>query len=91
MKISALPDNEYERLKKFMGLFYEWFGAKAHHSPEIHPVAVLEGFEKKSRSQAKRGLEMAINDCIEVSSDWSPERVAVADKRFLENHAPIAV
>jgi hypothetical protein len=83
--MSALSDDEYERLKRFMGLFYDWFEAKPHHPPEIHPVAVLEGFEKKSRAQAKRGLRMAINDCIEVSSDWGPERVAEADRRLLEH------
>ena len=83
----ALPDDVYGRLKKFMGFFYEWFEAKPHHPPEIHPLVVMEGLEKKSPSKARRGLEMAINDCVEVSSDWSPEQVAAADKRFLENGA----
>ena len=84
----TLPEDEYEKLKKFMGLFYEWFEAKPQHPPEVHPLVVMEGLEKKSRSQAKRGLEMAINDCVEVSSGWSPEVIALADKRFLLNGAP---
>jgi hypothetical protein len=87
-KMSAVLDEEYERLKKFMGLFYEWFEAKPQHPSEIHPVAVLEVLEKKSRAQAKRGLEMAINDCVEVSSSWSPELVESADKRFFEQDSP---
>ena len=83
-----MSEEEYEGLKRFMGLFYDWFKAKAHHRPESHPLAVLEGLEKKSHSHAKRGLEMAINDCVEDSSEWSPEVIALADKRFLLNYAP---
>lgn len=86
--MQAMTEEEYERLKKFMGLFYEWFEAKPHHPPEIHPLVVMKGLEKKSRSQAKRGLEMAINDCVELSSEWSPEVIALADKRFLLSGAP---
>lgn len=84
----AISNDEFERLKKFMGLFYEWFEAKPQHPPEIHPLVVMAGLEKKSRAQAKRGLEMAINDCVEVSSRWSPEVVAVANERFLAHGAP---
>jgi len=83
-----MTEAEYEGLKRFMSLFYEWFNAKPSHRPESHPLAVLEKLEKKSRSQAKRGLEMAINDCIEDSSEWGPEVVALADKRFTLNSAP---
>jgi hypothetical protein len=86
--MATLSDDEYQGLKKFMGLFYEWFEAKPNHPPEIHPVTVLEGFEKKSISQAKRGLVMAINDCIEVSVDWNAERVAAVDKELLKSGAP---
>lgn len=84
----TLPEDEYERLKKFMGLFYEWFEAKPHHPPEIHPLAVAMEIEKKSRSHAKRGLLMAISDFVEMSSDWTPERVAAADQRFRECEVP---
>ncbi len=31
---------------------------------------------------------MAISDFVEMSSDWTPEQVAAADKRFLENGVP---
>jgi hypothetical protein len=84
----ATSEPDYEGLKRFIGLFYAWYKAKPHHRPESHPLAALEELEKKSRSQAKRGLEMAINECIEDSSEWSPEAVAVADKRFLLNGSP---
>lgn len=85
---SASLDDEYERLKKFMGLFYDWFEAKPHHRPESHPLVVVAEIEKQSHAKAKSGLGMAINDIVEMSSDWTPEKVAAADKRFLENGAP---
>lgn len=85
--VIKMSDAEYERLKRFMGFFYEWFSAKPSHRPESHPLVVLEKLENNSRSRAKRGLEMAINDCIEHSSEWSPEVVALADKRFVLNGA----
>lgn len=83
-----MSEDEYQRLKRFMGLFYEWFLASPHHRPESHPLFVLETIEKKSRSQAKRGLEMALNDCVASSSEWPSEAVALADKRFALNDAP---
>jgi hypothetical protein len=85
---SKLSDDEYEGLKKFLGLFYDWFEAKPGHPPEIHPLAVAADIEKKSRSNAKRGLVMAIGDLVEMSSDWTPERVSAADMRFIENGSP---
>lgn len=83
-----MSEEEFEGLKKFLGFFYEWFEAKPQHPPEIHPLVVMAGLEQKSRSQARRGLEMAINDCVEVSSHWTPELVAVANERFVLNGAP---
>ena len=85
---ALLSDEEYERLKKFLGLFYDWFEAKPSHPAGIHPLRVAEGIERQSRAQAKRGLDMAISDLVETSSDWSPSRVADADKRFIASGVP---
>lgn len=82
MKKENLSTDDYEKLKTFMGLYFDWYMAKPHSKPENHPLRVIEISEKKSLSQAKRGLEMAINDCVEMSSDWTPEQVAEADARF---------
>lgn len=81
-------EKKYEELKKFVSLFYEWFMFKPHHRPESHPLVVLEKLENKSKAQAMRGLQIAINDCVEDSSEWSPEVVALVDKRFFLNGAP---
>jgi hypothetical protein len=83
-----VPDEQYERLKRFVGLFYEWYMVRPHFSPAVHPLTVLEGLEGQSLPKAKRGLGMAINDCVEMSSGWSPKQVAEADARFLNEGAP---
>lgn len=87
-KMPSMSEEEFEGLKKFLGFFYEWFEAKPSHPPEIHPLVVMEGLERQSISKARRGLEMAINDCVEASSQWDPELVAAANERFVLNGAP---
>lgn len=79
---------EYERLKRFMGLYYEWFEAKPEHPPEIHPVRVLEEIESRAPAGARKGLAAAINDIVEDSSDWLPDRVAKANSRFEAADSP---
>ncbi len=82
MKKEKLKPEAYEKLKVFMGLYFDWYMARPHSSPKSHPLLVLTEFEKTSLSQAGRGLEMAINDCVEMSSDWTPGQVAEADAKF---------
>jgi hypothetical protein len=85
-KQKPLPE-DYENLKKFLGFYLDWFLPKAG-KPEDHPLIFIAEVEKKSRANARRGLMMAISDFVEMSSDWTPEQVAAADKRFLENGVP---
>lgn len=47
--------------------------------PEIHPVAVLERFEKTSAVKARIGLGMAIGDLIEQTADFTSEQMAAVD------------
>jgi hypothetical protein len=79
---------QYERLKRFIGLFYDWYMKGPHSHPDSHPLVVMEGLVKKSPAKARSGLVMAVNDTVEMTSDWSREKVAEADRRFTENGAP---
>lgn len=88
MKTESLSTEEYAKLKSFMGLYFDWYMASPNSKPETHPLLILEATEKKSLSQAKRGLEMAINDSVEMSNDWTPEQVAEADKKFAKRGLP---
>lgn len=80
--MKSLSRDEYEKLKVFLGCFYDAYKKRPHNPPEIHPLAVCAGIEKASLANAKRGLLMAINDIVEDSSDWTPEQVAEADRRL---------
>lgn len=76
---------EYEKLKSFMALYDDWYVEGSWKKPENHPLKVMQEIENKySLSQAKRGLQMAINDIVEDTSGWRPERVAQADVRLAE-------
>ena len=75
--------NEFEKLKLFFRLYVKWF---------IPDEQRLHGFDFRLDeflanlpfSKAKNGLQMAVNDIIEMSCDWPLERVIEADDRFLE-------
>ncbi|MGJ7606264.1 hypothetical protein ACSFA7_18130 [Variovorax sp. LT1R20] len=73
---------DYENLKVFLGKFFDWYDAKPEMPPEVHPLHVAASIEKQSMSNAKKGLQMALNDIAEDTTKWSPERVAEADARF---------
>jgi hypothetical protein len=87
MSVSALSDEKYEQLKRFIGLFYDWYMSQPHLSSAVHPLKVMNDLEEQSAAKAKRGLGMAVNDCVEMSSGWNPEQVAEADARFLQHGA----
>jgi hypothetical protein len=46
---------------------------------------VAEKIELESKSNAKKGLQMAINDFVKFTGNCSPEKVTIADARFKEN------
>jgi hypothetical protein len=73
---------DYEKLKVFMGRFADWYWMRPDMPPEVHPLFVLEGFEKTSLANAKKGLQTAINDMVEDTAGWAPEQVAAADAKF---------
>lgn len=73
---------DYEKLKVFMGKFADWYWVRPDMPPEVHPLFVLGGFEKSSLANAKKGLQTAINDIVEDTTDWTPGQVAEADARF---------
>jgi hypothetical protein len=56
--------------------------------PEKHPVAVLDSFAERSPATARRGLAMAINDCLEESAFFSPSEVQAADADFAQHGLP---
>ena len=75
---------EYVDLKAFFAFFVERFMQRPNLPAELHPIAVLEAQEQKAPSRAFAGLRMAVNDCIDMSSDWSQSQVAALDAELGE-------
>lgn len=73
---------DYQKLKVFLGKFFDWYNARPDMPAEIHTLYVAEGIERRSMRDAKRGLQMAINDTVEDTSNWTPDAIAAADARF---------
>ena len=86
MDTEKISPGDYEQLKKFIVLYLDWFIPKAG-KPEDHPLIFIADLEKKSLASAKRALQMAINDTVEMTSSWGSEQVAEADERFAAHGA----
>lgn len=84
MPTNKLSDEDYARLKTFFMCYLDWFipDEQKSHDPEDQPLAFLGRLEDTSLTNAKRGLQMAINDMVEATSDWTQQQVAEADARF---------
>jgi hypothetical protein len=81
--LKLITNNEYKSLKKILNCYYEWYySEESIIPPQQSPNELLDKIEVASLVNAKRGLQMAINDIVEMSFDWSPQRIAEADKRF---------
>jgi hypothetical protein len=79
MSNSKLPDDDYQKLKAFLGYFSDRFMNASVVPLAQRPVAVLDKMEIKSMSSARKGLAMAINDCISMSDGWSAKKVFEID------------
>ena len=83
MNKEKLSSEDYEKLKIFMGFFFDLYKSNPGIKPEHHPLAVMERMIiEHSSANIRRALEMTINDMIEDSAAWHPEQVAEADVKF---------
>lgn len=79
-----------DALKGFLGWFYDHvLDPDGRHRAEVHPLAVLAGIERTSRRDARRGLVMAIEDCIDMSADLGPETIRAADAELAGKGLPL--
>jgi hypothetical protein len=86
MQANKLSIEDYERLKVFFVCYVDWFIPvhEKSQNPEDHPLVFLKKIEKTSLANAKKGLQMAVNDTVEATANWTPEAVAAADARFAD-------
>jgi len=66
---------EYGQLKEFFSVYVARFMNVDRLPPESHPMACLATLEKRSKALARRGLRQAVNDCVEMLSDFDRETV----------------
>jgi len=81
-----IAEHEYEELKAFFVAWFEEFPPAASLPSWGHPVAMLKATEERSRSRARLGLGMAINDILEESWSFPPARVAEFDAKLSAMH-----
>jgi hypothetical protein len=83
MSKQSSPNGDYQLLKVFLDRHFEWYTPKYPTTPPGSPSQFLEKLEETSPANAKKGLQMAINDIVEDTSEWTPQQVAEADARFI--------
>ncbi|MGK9164937.1 hypothetical protein KXR53_01495 [Inquilinus limosus] len=73
--------DDYEARKRFMGWFPERYMNINPDAPD-HPLKVLARFEATAPSKARKGLDMAINDCVEMAEGFRPDQMRAADEEL---------
>jgi hypothetical protein len=76
--LSPELEAEYLSLKAFFRVFIEYETSESIPL-DIHPLTMLDELERKAPKRALLGLKMAINDCVEMASDWQPSKVSQLD------------
>jgi hypothetical protein len=83
-RIQPAPDPEYATMKAFLSFYADRFFDLESLPPEKRPIACLEILEKMGAGTARRGLRMAINDCMERSSRFDRLQVEKLDSELRE-------
>jgi hypothetical protein len=78
----SLPNDDYQSLKIFLDRHFEWYAPKYPTTPPGSPSQFLARIEATSLPDAKKGLQMELNDIAEDTAEWTPEQVAAADARL---------
>ncbi|MEQ1954727.1 hypothetical protein [Mesorhizobium sp. CN2-181] len=74
---------EYETFRAWLVAFIE------HAKPDYSAaIAALDAMAIKSPANARKGLQMAIGDSLEMSADWDREEVAQFDAFCWERQLP---
>jgi len=80
------PDDDFERLKTFLGVFSERYMSIERLPPEHRPLACLEYVEKTfGMKRARSSLQVAINDIIARSDRFDFEEVRSLDADLRAN------
>lgn len=79
MTKQKLTPAQYQELKRFLDFFSNHFFGLKNDTSENKLIAELTKMEKTAPARAAVGLAMMINDCIEMASGWSLEKILGID------------
>lgn len=88
MTSNKMSDPEYKQFKKSMEVLVPLLFRDITLPPEKRPLALLESLEKTSPASAKKGLEMAMSDILEMTGHWSAAAIAQLDLALQSAGAP---
>lgn len=77
-------DSNYLELKAFYLHYADRFMNVSKMPESIRPAEAIKRAEAISASRAKKGVEAAINDVMEQTSDWRPDQVAAFDAELVD-------
>ena len=78
----SITNDEYQLLKKFLDIYFRLYMSKNLPSTQELPSDFLKQIEMKSLTNAKRGLQMAINDIVEETIDWPLKKIIEINERL---------
>ena len=85
----AIKADQYERLREWFAFVFDHYESEGLSlTPESHPIACLDAIAVKYPARARQGLEMAINDTIELTQSWPQKRVQEIDDSLQANGLP---
>jgi hypothetical protein len=83
-----MDQKEYDRLKRFLEIWWEMLEPPIELPPEYQPLALIAEQEKRSPSNARKSLRIAINDIIERYRDFDAEQISALDDEFSARGVP---
>ena len=83
-----IETSEYVSLRAWLNHMVPKLFPSDQLTPDTHPIAVLDRLAVKSPTKVRNGLEMAIGDVVEFTSDWSDSDVTKCNLELLQSGLP---
>jgi hypothetical protein len=79
----TIKASDYPALREwFAYVFDNYTSTRFSVDRESHPITSLDAISAKFPARARQGLEMAINDTIEMAQGWTTERLRQVDREL---------
>ena len=75
---------DYAIMKKSLEILVDRYFPPEIVTPESHPARVLDRMEQASMSMARRGVAVAVGDCVEMTQDVAGAQLEQIDTALVE-------